>query len=113
MENIKYPEKDFEIDTQTHLLILLREMGYDAKQEVKFKNNRFDIVIFEEKKAICIIEVKNHKRKYIGSPALPSLQTKQLTKYKKMGLPVLLCRNANDMPRIIERVKKLKDTFPI
>ena len=65
-EKIPYPTgRVAEFEIQAELYNKLKNEGYDVRGEVKAKKSRLDLVVFENKKAKCIIEVKSWKRKTV------------------------------------------------
>jgi response regulator RpfG family c-di-GMP phosphodiesterase len=91
---VTYPDSYSEFEIQSFLHTALREKGYDARGEVRTTTgkSRFDIVIFEQKKAVRIIEIKkgkvggHTKKKHEQSQLLA--QELQIEKYRQHGLPV-------------------------
>jgi len=87
---IQYPEKQSEFEIQATLFNKLVSLGYDVRGEVTyrdlsakkgFKQSRFDVVLFKDKKAILIIEVKNYKKE--------NFETRQDIKYRGFGIDVV------------------------
>lgn len=105
---IKYPETS-EREIQATLWKKIIDNGIDAKLEVtdrvKFDGtrsmvqNRFDIVVFLEKEAKIIIEVKkNGKADTLG---------RQMKKYHMYGIPVLTCLNEKEIDSCFSKVLEI------
>ena len=52
---------------------------------------------------LCIVEFKSYKK----IDRIPSLETKQLTKYQTHNLPILLCGRIESVPDIISQVQQI------
>jgi hypothetical protein len=98
---IEYPTHFSEFEIQAELYGLLRNMKLDVRGELHQKPCRFDLVVFDGKKAVCIIEVKKWVLK--KEPT----KTKQFKKYSNYGLPVIYCVNMEDVPNTLDRVKQV------
>lgn len=99
---IPYPIKQTEFEIQAKLFSRLNSEGYDAKGEVShtrnnqvkgYKHCRFDLVVFENKKAKFIIECKNHIK--------TTFNTRQDRKYAEYGIKVLYCMSNEDIEKIV------------
>lgn len=91
---IKYPRKKAtEAEIQALLWQRLKDIGLDARLQVKAEKSRLDIVIFKGKVAICIIECKDWSPSYIRNRKYRlAHNTRQITKYKTLfQIPVFLC----------------------
>jgi hypothetical protein len=70
---ISYPREPSEADIQSYLAVELQKAGFDARLEVTVrgeeKNYRLDIVVFEDGKAMWVVEVKKHSKKAITRQA--------------------------------------------
>ena len=70
---LQYPRKQSEFEIQAYLFSELRGMGLDARGEVRAgRESRFDIVVFEEKDPVLIIEVKT--RRLPRNPSSPRMR---------------------------------------
>ena len=112
---IEYPNKFSEFDLQATIFRRLREKKIDARGEVSTKTVyymdsdgrrkkgrcRFDLVVFENKKPICIIETKRHK----GSR--DRKMTKQLRKYAVFSMPIIVFSNINKTAQVVKLVELL------
>ena len=99
MENkIPYPARTSEFEIQAELFRGLKQSGYDVRGEVKVpcnretctKGARFDLVVFKDKQAAVLIEVKS---RLTSRGHKPIMQTKQYQRYIRFGLPVIYCTN--------------------
>ena len=91
---IDYPAIRSEAETQAEIYKAFKAAGYDPRLEVpayitmptpkgiKLVECRFDVVVFKDRRALCIIECKR-----VHSPAW---MTGQLARYKQFGIPVYL-----------------------
>ncbi len=115
MNEIRYPKKRSEVEIQALLWYFLRKKKIDARLEVLGHNPvtnrrscRLDIVIFKEKKAICIIECKSWSRSYSQVREYRHNNSSQLTRYRNLfGLPVFLCGRIEDITRTQDNIIKL------
>lgn len=107
--NISYPNHISEFDTQAKLYCLLKEQGYDVFGEFVirdpngkkgYKQFRFDLVIFENKEAKCIIEVKTKDTPEINK------EHRQYKKYSLFNIPIFYCYGDKDINTVLELVKK-------
>lgn len=102
--DIPYPKEESEFETQSKLMRELRKRNLDARGEVKDVDARFDIVVFKNKRAICIIEVKKDsqfkRRKKINKESL------QYLKYSRYNLPLIYCVGRKDLKKTIALVYK-------
>lgn len=100
---VPYPERrPSEFEVQAKLYNKLLNKGFIVKGEVKAYKARFDLVVYDKNyKAICIIETKSWKKKRYVTP------TKQLKKYRKFGVPVIVCGWMERVDFTVERVEKL------
>ena len=96
---IHYPYSFSEAEVMFFLYKELKDKGLDVRAEVTSKNlaSRFDLVIFEDKIPIRIIEVKRGK----NTKKTPG----QLSKYREYGVPVDFVRG------IAEAEKYVGQTF--
>lgn len=108
---IHYPDNYSEAEIQFMLHSRLLALGYDSRLEVTERKNvkkafgnrkgfrqcRFDCVIFNDKQALCIVEVKKNKE---------SSFTRQNEKYRIYGLPLVYLFGVNDLEGCISRIKE-------
>jgi len=105
---IKYPENESEFEVQAFLYSALKKKCIDARGEVKSHGSfglrpskascRFDIVIFENKKAILILEIKARKIRHKNG--LKS--TRQGTRYPNFGVPVQFIYGMSDAIKFLD-----------
>lgn len=106
---IKYPDKLSEFEIHSELYNKLKLLWFDVRWEVTdtsikkycknkkwFRKSRFDLVIFKDKTATHIIEVKNSKNH--------TMNTRQNIKYSMYNLPILYCMWLDDIELIIEQL---------
>lgn len=100
---IQYPKKTSEFEIHSSIFNKLKALGYDVRGEVTFinknggRNARFDLVIFKNKNAILIIEVK---RSFRRKPV-------KVDRYSKMTGVACIAISAVNMTERIELIKKL------
>lgn len=106
---ISYPKKQSEFEIHSRLFQKLLDNGFDAKGEVihinssapkGFRKCRFDIVIFENKIATKIIEVKNHVK--------TNFDTRQDKKYSAFGIELIYCTSIEAVEDVIMYLKGAK-----
>ena len=99
---ICYPKKQSEFEIHSRLFQKLLDKGFDARAEVihinkkapkGFKKCRFDIVIFENKIATKIIEVKNYDK--------TNFDTRQDKKYSAFGIDLIYCTSIESIEDVI------------
>jgi hypothetical protein len=97
-----------EFEAQAMLYVHLRNRNVDVRGEVIFRAPkparwvaRFDLVVYSEGRALCIIEVKRSGK--TGAIA----KTRQGTRYTNFGVPVLVCCGTEDLYRVADRVLEL------
>lgn len=109
---IDYPKKYSEFEVQANLYAVLKfSYKLDVRGEVAIGQgsgkSRFDLVVFKDKKAVCIIEVKNQKREGLNT------NTKQYKKYSSFGLRLFYCLNMSFVKPLAEEVLEFyKNTDP-
>lgn len=88
---IPYPEVPSEHEVQTALFNLLRKNGVDARCQVMSLDRKclFDVVVYRDKKAFLIIEVK----KSIGKRGSGS----QIHKYRQYGIKAVYCQGMGEI----------------
>ena len=115
MLQIPYPKNISEFELQATLFALLK---YNYKLDVRgevidrsmkskfrksgFQTNRFDLVVYKEKKAICIIEVKREGKKY-------SEKSRQYKKYSFYQAELIYCNSIKDVTKIANYILTLYD----
>ena len=123
---IPYPETISEAEIQAKIWRRLLNHGLDVKLEVvcpsdkigklgtRITDVRFDIVIFYEQKAFCVVEVKAHKKRKDRNISYfnRTENSKQAKKYAKYGITVFYCVGDEMVDRTVDRVRNLaKDMF--
>lgn len=102
---IYYPENRIsEFEIQAELYNELKQQGLNVRGEVKAKQSRLDIVVFnEQNKAVCIIEVKSQKKE-----RATQRKYKRVQKYEDLfKLPVLTCLNRKQINETVNKVKEI------
>jgi hypothetical protein len=101
---IPYPKRLTEFEIQSRVYTSLRAMGYDARGEIvwqritnssgktKREKCRFDVLIFEDKKVVEIVEIKNSVKSNRGNLET----TRQGTRYRRFGVPVVFIHGDTD-----------------
>ena len=113
---IKKPKKYSEFEVQATLYAILKfnykidvrgEVPYKMQsfKELKISSSRFDLVIFKNDKAMCIIEVKN------GQRAKANTNTRQHKKYSQFGLKLVYCMNMTFVKNVVEEVLEFHNNF--
>lgn len=105
---LPYPKKGSEAEIQALLWMKLKQIDCDARMEVCHRVNvngttiqsRFDIVVYKDKKAVCIVEVKN------GRNLSPT--GRQMNKYMCYGLPLMICSTENQCDEICRKIKEMQ-----
>lgn len=110
---IPYPKNISEFEIQATLFALLKfNYKLDVRGEVVdrsmksnfrksgFQTSRFDLVVFKEKKAICIIECKKEGKKY-------DIKNRQYKKYSFYQAELLYCTSIDDVTKIANYILKL------
>ncbi|MCK5600442.1 type I restriction enzyme HsdR N-terminal domain-containing protein [Candidatus Pacearchaeota archaeon] len=99
---IYYPDRVSEFELQAQLYYELKKNRINARGEVKAKNSRLDLVIYNEhNKAIAIIEVKSRKKIVVK-------KYRQVAKYKELfNLPIIICMHKEQINETIEKIKGL------
>jgi hypothetical protein len=104
---ITYPDKLTEFDIQSKICSFLINSWYDVKWEITVRNCskirwqkqcRFDLVIFKDKIAKIIIEVKNWSWK---------ISKRQIIKYYKFWLPVFSFNENDSLDYILLKIKEI------
>jgi hypothetical protein len=102
---VVYPQRLSEFEVQSDIYQELKKKGFNVKGEVKAKNSRLDIVVFDDNNtAKCIIEVKSRER-VRKTPR----KYRRVEKYEELfNLPVIVCMNAS---QVESTVKQVEDIF--
>lgn len=110
---IEYPLKHSEAEIQALLWYFLRKRKIEARLQVSASNLQrrflFDLVVFRDEIAVCIVECKSWSSRYAK---LRSYQhhrnTKQIISYKKaFNLPVLTIGRMSQVTNTITEIEKL------
>lgn len=113
---ISYPKRFSEAEIQSLLWFKLREIGIDARLEVKAKLNcrlhRLDVVVFKDENPQSIIECKAYTHNYNPERLAKLSDSKQLNKYQEWGLPVFLCLYEREIKKTVQLIKKSLETEP-
>jgi hypothetical protein len=105
---IPYPEKYSEFEIHATLYFKLKthfeshHYCHSVRGEVRKKGHmgsRFDLVIFKNRQAVCIIEVKDTRPKKINT------ETRQFRKYSSFNLPLIYCYTMDDIDLVMDRVE--------
>ena len=108
---IEYPIFISEFDTQAELCSRLKGLGYDVRGEVRltdisqqkgYREFRFDLVVFKEKEAKIIIEVKRNSKKEGFN-----YNTRQFKKYSLFNIPLIYCFGIEDIEDTIKKIASL------
>jgi len=111
---INYPDHVSEFEVQAYLYWMLKQStAADIRAEVKSRGThglrpsktacRFDIVVFKNAVAVCIVEVKSDKVRH----STTMQDTRQGTRYPTYGVPVVVCYGMNDIPIVISTVQSI------
>jgi len=119
MYEIEYPVKQSEAEIEAILFYKLDSIGIDARLQVtafnpktEKKSCKLDLVVFAEKKAVCIVECKSWTDGYNKNAIYRTNNSKQIRKYKAIyGLPVLICAREEYIPEIVKKVKVIISDF--
>jgi len=118
---IDYPKHSSEAEIQAELWKILKNIGYDVRLEVvhlreknitnklKRVKSRFDLVVFDNKKAVCIIEVKKdipiRNKQLKGAKHHQSYR--QIEKYAKYEAELVFCIGERSINKTIEKVEEI------
>ncbi len=113
-KKIEYPREKSEAEIQAILWRRLKRCGLDARLEVSSlmekgkTESRFDIVVFYEREAFCIVEVKKDSRLYKrGIQRIAD--EKQVKKYSKYDAELFFCVGDGMLDATFNKVKELAD----
>jgi len=108
MDYIK-PKQSHEDNLKVELAKWAQQAGFHLHMEYKYKNCRFDCVFVREGKILAIIEIKNwNNQKAFSAQKRP---TKQLQKYMRHDIPVLVLWHFNGTKPLNSRLRTLADNF--
>jgi hypothetical protein len=103
---ILYPSKPSEFEVQASLYNALKNAGLDVRGEVKvsgrrklgvkYRGARFDLVVYQGKVPVILIEVK----KSLNAKS----NTNQLSRYREWGYRVMVCAGMERIPQTISYV---------
>lgn len=103
---ITKPEKESEFEMQADLYFRLIQIGLDVRGEVPSKHNGrrsyFDLVVFIGGHGAVVIEVKNSQCNAIRH----GKKTRQMTRYREYGLPLILYTTATPIESVILKVQE-------
>jgi hypothetical protein len=99
IKNVNYPANETEIHSE--LYCRLKKDGFLVRAEYPYGNCRFDLVVFNKKQAIAIIEVKSEKKG--KSKSLEN--TGQGYKYRQYGIPLIQFYNLLEYDKLVEYLK--------
>ncbi len=93
-----------ESNIQADFFCKCRDVEINCYLEYTHEDCRFDAVLYDDAKNIyCIIEFKSYK-----TDKLEKLNTKQLKKYEKYNLPIIVCTRLSDVNNaIIQSLRQL------
>ena len=112
MPAIQYPRQRSEAEVQAEIYHAFKNAGYDPRLEVpgswvnpagRIIRVRFDVVVFKDRKALCVIECKKTVN--------PSHRKGQLAAYMQFGVPVYIGWE-NAIPVLLAQVLKLAGSSP-
>lgn len=118
---IGYPTKRTETEIQASLWQALRAEGLDPRLEVMlsipYKENkqgkqkravrkvRLDMVVFCNRKAICIVECKSWDKRPNLEGIHQFIETShQIQGYNDVGYPVLVCGRLENIPKVVQLI---------
>ena len=115
---MKYPKYHSEFEVQSKLYNLLKQESIDVRGEVSDGINRYDLVVFLDKKPVCIIETKKAVPKQKFRTQNCKRNNNQMMKYKEAtGLPVYWCQGMRQTNKVAKKVilhiKRLKGEIKI
>ena len=97
---ILYPKRTTHNEMEMLMCNALRGAGLDARLEVRARgdkpgerNARLDLVVFRDKRAVCIVECKSWSQSYLRNQRYRQGQnSKQMNRYRETsGVPVFIC----------------------
>ena len=94
-----------EANIQAEFYMLCRKHNIPVLLEIKYKNCRFDAVVFKNDKPIAIVEVKNYSIK--TSTRGLKKTSRQWIKYNSFGLPVIELLNSKMIFNAFDEVVRI------
>lgn len=79
-------------------------LEYHHSEEFSDNKSIFDCVIYRDSVVLLVVEIKNHKQRHIRKKRK---RTKQIMKYKSSGVPVEVCKNWNDINRVMNVIEDI------
>jgi hypothetical protein len=118
LKEVPYPEELSEAEITATLYNELKKKSLDARLEVRTndcdENGKvtcsFDVVVYDNKRAFCIIEVKKKVPKSHFKGFQKQLNSKQAIKYSKYDSEIFYCVGIGMVDSIVKRVKNLSLT---
>lgn len=108
---LQYPKRQSEFEIQAYLFSELKSLGLDVRGEVRAgRESRFDLVVFEERAATQIIEVKT--RRLPRNPASPRLRemtlrrAEQMARYRAYDVSVELIEGMRQAELFVQKVRE-------
>jgi len=101
-EELKY----WDIDARLEVIHMIPSLRKKSKQRSKYSKNQFDVVVYKEKKAVCLIEVKREGKKI-------TKDTRQHRKYSSYDIPLLYCIGSSQIEETVDSVRRLLGQYPI
>ena len=107
MDFIK-PKRIPEANIQAEIYRFCRNNNIKVCLEYKVENCRLDIVIVKHERIILIIETKSRKKEY---PKNKRYKTKQINKYKKFEVPILVCASWYEIEQTCKEIKRMYESL--
>lgn len=95
------PYRLSEVTIQAEIYLRCKKYGIKCYLGYKYNHSIFDVVIIKDKNIIGIIETKS----YYSLKKEPNYQTKQIKKYLKYNLPVLVCGRIEQIDKTLETIQ--------
>jgi hypothetical protein len=118
MLEIPYPEHNSEFEIQATLFAILKfNYKLDVRGEVVdrkmksnfrksgFQTNRFDLVVYKNKVAVCIIECKRENKNFRKEG------TRQFTKYSFYNAKLFYCSSTNEIKKLAQIIFEITEKF--
>jgi hypothetical protein len=98
VDSIPYPQDVSEFEVQAHLFFELRAMGMDVRGEVSstLRSSRLDLVVFKDKTAVLIIEVKKKLRGVRNRHSQRKRIHRQTKQYRNLLVPLVIIVGMDD-----------------
>jgi len=110
MSGIKFekPKRLHSANIQAEFYRKCRMLDLRICLEYKHDDCRFDAVaIDDDDNIVAIVEFKSYSAKFRQPHYTPNYNTKQITKYKKFGVPVFIVGRMNQVEYIIYKIVDL------